>query len=124
MVQDQSKAVNSTISYPKREDTSSVSSDKSPPSMESLLAEATAFGDVDENASLEEKAQKALECPCIQNNKKGPCSPKFANAFKCFLMITAEEKAEAVPEKPMEDYKMIPPRWAVDSPSPNPRQKL
>nr|GEW32746.1 mitochondrial intermembrane space import and assembly protein 40 homolog [Tanacetum cinerariifolium] len=155
MGQDQSKAVNPPISDPKREDTSSVSSDKSPPSMESLLAEATAFGDVDENASLEEKAQKALECPCIQNLKKGPCGPQFTDAFKCFLMSTAEEKgsdcvqpfvalqkciqtnpnafpkdvlendeAEAVPEKPVEDYKMIPPRWAVDSPSPSPRQKL
>ncbi|KAK9073950.1 hypothetical protein SSX86_006544 [Deinandra increscens subsp. villosa] len=145
MGQDQSKLDDSPVPDPKREDSSS------PPSMESLLAEATAFGNEDENASLEEKAQRALECPCIQNLRSGPCGSQFSDAFLCFMKSTAEEKGSdcvnpfvalqkciqtnpnAFPsdvvendeakaeEKPVEDYKIIPPRWSIDKTNPKPK---
>lgn len=42
--------------------------------------------------SLDAKAQKALECPCIADLRNGPCGTSFAEAFLCFLKSTAEEK--------------------------------
>ncbi|PON68141.1 CHCH [Parasponia andersonii] len=63
----------------------------SPPSMESLLAEAAAYGD-DGEESPDAKAQKALECPCIADLRSGPCGGQFSEAFLCFLKSTAEEK--------------------------------
>ncbi|CAA7023439.1 unnamed protein product [Microthlaspi erraticum] len=69
-----------------RDDTSS-----SP--MDSLLAEAAAYGEDDnENESLEAKAQKALDCPCIADLRNGSCGSQFSEAFLCFLKSTAEEK--------------------------------
>ncbi|XP_010248631.1 PREDICTED: mitochondrial intermembrane space import and assembly protein 40 [Nelumbo nucifera] len=62
-----------------------------PTSMEDLIAEATAFGD-NENESLDAKAQKALECPCVAGLRNGPCGTQFSEAFVCFLKSTAEEK--------------------------------
>ncbi|XP_071736910.1 mitochondrial intermembrane space import and assembly protein 40 homolog [Rutidosis leptorrhynchoides] len=157
MGQEQSKTVDTPVQDSKTEDSNSPSTEKSPPSMESLLEEATAFGNEDESASLEAKAQKALDCPCIQDLKSGPCGSQFTEAFKCFLMSTAEEKGsdcvqpfvalqkciqinpdafskdvleddeaeahekETKSEKPVEDYKIIPPRWALESPSPKPK---
>ncbi|KAL8157754.1 mitochondrial intermembrane space import and assembly protein 40 homolog [Apium graveolens] len=116
----------------------------SPPSMESLMAEAAAFGNEDENASLDAKAQKALECPCLDDLRKGPCGSQFSGAFLCFLKSTAEEKGSdcvhpfvalqncikanpgafskdiledeevAKDEKPPQQYKVIPPVWSVE----------
>ncbi|KAM7463238.1 hypothetical protein LguiA_031359 [Lonicera macranthoides] len=63
-----------------------------PPSMDSLIAEAAAFGEEDENASIDEKAQRALDCPCIADLRKGACGTPFSEAFLCFLKSTAEEK--------------------------------
>ncbi|XXG60446.1 hypothetical protein AAC387_Pa04g2356 [Persea americana] len=65
--------------------------DSQPPSMEDLIAEATAFGDGDD-MSLDERAQKALECPCVAELRSGPCGTQFSEAFVCFLRSTAEEK--------------------------------
>ncbi|XP_030470316.1 mitochondrial intermembrane space import and assembly protein 40 homolog [Syzygium oleosum] len=59
--------------------------------MDSLIAEAAAYGD-NENESLDAKAQKALECPCIADLRNGPCGTQFSEAFVCFLKSTAEEK--------------------------------
>lgn len=42
--------------------------------------------------SIEEKAQKALECPCIAGLRNGPCGNQFSKAFLCFLKSTADEK--------------------------------
>ncbi|RAL39992.1 unnamed protein product [Cuscuta campestris] len=63
-----------------------------PPSLDSLIAEAAAYGADDDNESLEKKAEKALECPCIAHLRSGPCGTQFSNAFLCFLKSTAEEK--------------------------------
>ncbi|KAD6454365.1 hypothetical protein E3N88_09071 [Mikania micrantha] len=145
MGQDQSKVTDSPVPDSKIEDSSS------PPSMESLLAEATSFGNEDENASQEAKAQRALECPCIQNLRSGPCGSQFSEAFLCFMKSNAEEKGSdcvhpfvalqrciqtnpnAFPndvlendepeaqEKPPQNYKIIPPRWSVESPNPKPK---
>ncbi|CAH8365148.1 unnamed protein product [Eruca vesicaria subsp. sativa] len=69
------------------------SDDTSSSPMDSLIAEAAAFGeDGNENESLEAKAQKALDCPCIADLRKGSCGSQFTDAFRCFLMSTAEEK--------------------------------
>lgn len=65
--------------------TNEVKTHDSPRSMGSLLAEAASFGNDDENTSLEAKAQKALECPCIQHLTRGPCGSQFSEAFLCFL---------------------------------------
>ncbi|XAR53163.1 hypothetical protein NMG60_11021596 [Bertholletia excelsa] len=62
-----------------------------PPSMESLVAEAMSYSN-EENESLDAKAQKALECPCIAHLRTGPCGSQFSEAFLCFLKSTAEEK--------------------------------
>ncbi|XP_057798158.1 mitochondrial intermembrane space import and assembly protein 40 homolog [Salvia miltiorrhiza] len=62
------------------------------PSLGSLIAEAAAYGDEDSSQSLEAKAQKALECPCIAHLRSGPCGGQFSDAFVCFLKSTAEEK--------------------------------
>ncbi|VVB17492.1 unnamed protein product [Arabis nemorensis] len=67
--------------------------DTSSSPMSSLLAEAAAYGEGDdENESLEAKAQKALDCPCIADLRNGSCGSQFSEAFRCFLMSTAEEK--------------------------------
>ncbi|KAL4580900.1 hypothetical protein LXL04_017106 [Taraxacum kok-saghyz] len=149
MGQDQSKPTDSPVPIPKRSESESEpkpeSESSTPPSMESLLAEATAYGNKDKDLSMEEKAQKALECPCIQNLRSGPCGSQFSDAFLCFLMSTAEEKgsecvipfvalqrciqtnpnafpkdvlenddvAKEEKKKPVEDYKIIPPRSRV-----------
>lgn len=42
--------------------------------------------------SLDAKAEKALECPCIADLRSGPCGVPFSDAFLCFLKSTAEEK--------------------------------
>ncbi|KAF5201646.1 Mitochondrial intermembrane space import and assembly protein 40-like protein [Thalictrum thalictroides] len=63
-----------------------------PDSLEALIAEATAFGD-SEDESLDAKAQKALDCPCVAGLRNGPCGTPFSEAFLCFLKSTAEEKA-------------------------------
>lgn len=60
-------------------------------SMDSLIAEAAAYAN-DENESLDAKAQKALECPCIADLRSGSCGNQFSEAFVCFLKSTAEEK--------------------------------
>ncbi|KAI3419942.1 CHCH domain-containing protein [Psidium guajava] len=59
--------------------------------MDSLIAEAAAYAN-DENESLDAKAQKALECPCIADLRSGPCGNQFSESFVCFLKSTAEEK--------------------------------
>ncbi|KAJ9190635.1 hypothetical protein P3X46_001816 [Hevea brasiliensis] len=114
--------------------------------MESLIAEAVAYGN-NENESLDAKAQRALECPCIADLRNGPCGIQFSDAFLCFLKSTAEEKGsdcvhpfvalqnciKAKPdafskdileeevkkeEKPAQEYRIIPPKWSRESPSP------
>ncbi|KAG6601970.1 Mitochondrial intermembrane space import and assembly protein 40-like protein, partial [Cucurbita argyrosperma subsp. sororia] len=67
------------------------SSSSESPSMESLIAEAAAYGN-EANESLEAKANRALECPCIADLRKGPCGVQFSDAFFCFFKSTAEEK--------------------------------
>ncbi|KAJ0710677.1 putative mitochondrial intermembrane space import and assembly protein [Helianthus annuus] len=144
MGQEQSTVIDSPVPDPKTEDSSSSS-------MESLLAEATAYGNEDENLSPEAKAQKALECPCIQNLRTGPCGSQFSEAFLCFMKSNAEEKgsdcvnpfvalqkciqinpnafpsdvleneeAEAQ-EKPVQDYKIIPPKWSLETANAKPK---
>ncbi|XP_019164092.1 PREDICTED: mitochondrial intermembrane space import and assembly protein 40 homolog [Ipomoea nil] len=62
------------------------------PSLDSLIAEAAAYGAEDANESLDEQAQKALDCPCIAHLRNGACGTQFSDAFLCFLKSTAEEK--------------------------------
>ncbi|KAI9169955.1 hypothetical protein LWI28_020075 [Acer negundo] len=69
--------------------TSSSSSNisQSATSMESLIAEAVAYGD-DEN----EVCSKSLECPCIADLRSGHVGFSFQRRFFCFLKSTSEEK--------------------------------
>ncbi|KAK2635148.1 hypothetical protein Ddye_029940 [Dipteronia dyeriana] len=150
MGQVQSEVVNQT-----QMEQSSSSSNISQPatSMESLIAEAVAYGD-DENKSLDVKAQKALECPCIADLRSGPCGVQFSEAFLCFLKSTSEEKGsdcvhpfvalqncikanpdafskevledEVKEEEPPHEIKVIPPEWSREPkrPKPKPKPKL
>lgn len=45
--------------------------------------------------SIDVKVQKALECPCLDDLKKGPCGSPFIVAFSCYLKSTEEEKVES-----------------------------
>ncbi|KAK7294447.1 hypothetical protein RJT34_17336 [Clitoria ternatea] len=120
-----------------------------PNSLESVLAEAAEYGN-QHTESVEEMAQKALECPCIADLRTGPCGSQFSQAFLCFLKSTAEEKGsdcvnpfvalqnciKANPDafskevleeeeskelEPVEEYKIIPPKWSSESKSPQSR---
>ncbi|KMT18633.1 hypothetical protein BVRB_2g027620 [Beta vulgaris subsp. vulgaris] len=131
------------------DETSKENTNAPPSSMESLIAEAAAYGD-DENESIDAKAQKALECPCIADLRKGSCGSQFSEAFLCFLKSTAEEKGsdcvnpflalqsciksnpDAFPkditgddqvkeEESSANYSILPPKWALESQSPKPR---
>ncbi|XVE92989.1 hypothetical protein REPUB_Repub01dG0151200 [Reevesia pubescens] len=120
-------------------------------SMDSLIAEAAAYGN-DENQSLDAQAQKALECPCVAELRNGACGAQFTEAFLCFLKSTAEEKGsdcvhpfvalqtcikgnpDAFPknileekeevkkeEKPIQEFRILPPIWFKESQSPKPK---
>ncbi|PIA35356.1 hypothetical protein AQUCO_03500029v1 [Aquilegia coerulea] len=114
-----------------------------PDSLEALIAEATAFGD-SEDESLDAKAQKALDCPCVAGLRNGPCGTSFSEAFLCYLKSTAEEKGSDCvhpfvalqncikvnpdafskdivgddeskkKEEETEEYKIIPPTWSKE----------
>ncbi|GMJ03414.1 mitochondrial intermembrane space assembly machinery 40 [Hibiscus trionum] len=122
----------------------------SPSSMDSILAEAAAYGN-DDNQSLEAQAQKALDCPCVAELRNGACGAQFTEAFLCFLKSTAEEKGsdcvhpfvalqtcikgnpDAFPktvmedkevkkeEEPVQEYRIYPPLWFRKSQSPKPK---
>ncbi|CAL0335176.1 unnamed protein product [Lupinus luteus] len=116
-------------------------------SLDSILAEAAAYGNEDpDSESIEAKAQKALECPCVADLRSGACGSQFSEAFLCFLKSTAEEKGsdcvhpfvalqscikanpnafskdilgedESQEVEPIPEYKIIPPRWSKESQS-------
>jgi len=44
--------------------------------------------------SIDVKVEKALECPCLDDLKRGPCGSQFIDAFSCYLKSTKEEKVE------------------------------
>ncbi|XP_062217475.1 mitochondrial intermembrane space import and assembly protein 40 homolog [Phragmites australis] len=64
----------------------------SSPGIEALAAEAMAFDGDRNEESIDVKVQKALECPCLDDLKKGPCGDQFIDAFSCYLKSTKEEK--------------------------------
>ncbi|KAL0379829.1 UNVERIFIED_CONTAM: Mitochondrial intermembrane space import and assembly protein 40 [Sesamum angustifolium] len=72
--------------------TSNSTENSAQPSLDSLIAEAAAYGDEDDNGSLEAKAQKALECPCIAHLRSGPCGVQFSDAFVCFSRAQLKKK--------------------------------
>nr|KJB77024.1 hypothetical protein B456_012G136600 [Gossypium raimondii] len=116
-------------------------------SMDSIIAEAAAYGS-DENL-----AQKALDCPCVAELRNGACGTQFTEAFLCFLKSTAEEKGsdcvhpfvalqtcikgnpdafpkniiedkEVKKEEPIQEYKIYPPIWFKESHKPKRKPKL
>ncbi|XP_028782860.1 mitochondrial intermembrane space import and assembly protein 40 homolog [Neltuma alba] len=118
-------------------------------SLETAIADAVAYGN-EGTESVEVKAKKALECPCIADLRSGPCGNQFSEAFLCFLKSTAEEKGSdcvhpfvalqncikanpnAFPEdilnegeveetEPAQEYKIIPPTWSRESRNPKPK---
>ncbi|KAL6634811.1 hypothetical protein ACP70R_027482 [Stipagrostis hirtigluma subsp. patula] len=70
----------------------SSSAPPSSPGIEALAAEAMAFDGDGNEESIDVKVQKALECPCLDELKKGPCGSQFIDAFSCYLKSTKEEK--------------------------------
>ncbi|KAL1341007.1 hypothetical protein HN51_027507 [Arachis hypogaea] len=129
----------------------STSNNSNSTSLDSVLAEAAAYGNNDDTEeSIEAKAQRALECPCIADLRTGPCGFQFSEAFLCFLKSTAEEKGsdcvspfvalqscikanpnafskdvlgEDESEKPesTQEYKILPPQWSREPQSPKSR---
>ncbi|KAL0914008.1 hypothetical protein M5K25_017505 [Dendrobium thyrsiflorum] len=110
----------------------------SPPT--TSFPEATAEGG-DENETLDQKAQRALECPCVADLRKGPCGSQFSEAFVCFIKSTAEEKGsdcvspfvalqncirsnpdafskdvleDEDQEEEVQEYKFYPPSWSKE----------
>lgn len=141
MGQAESVAVAAETSSPASTHTAASTAESAPSSLEILLAEATNYGGNDENESLDVKAQRALECPCVADLRKGPCGTQFSEAFVCFIKSTAEEKGsdcvspfialqncikanpdafskdimeeeETKEEEETQEYKIIPPSWA------------
>ncbi|KAL2336434.1 hypothetical protein Fmac_010880 [Flemingia macrophylla] len=121
-----------------------------PTCLESALAEAAAYGSQQHPESVEAMAQKALECPCIADLRTGPCGSQFSEAFLCFLKSTTEEKGsdcvhpfvalqscikanpnafsediigedESKESEPIQEYKILPPKWSKESKSPKSR---
>ncbi|CAL5020686.1 unnamed protein product [Urochloa decumbens] len=68
-------------------------SSRSPPSpgIEALAA-ALAFNGESNEESIDVDVQKALECPCLDDLKRGLCGSQFIDAFSCYLKSTKEEK--------------------------------
>nr|XP_033511714.1 mitochondrial intermembrane space import and assembly protein 40 homolog isoform X2 [Nicotiana tomentosiformis] len=98
MGQVQSEAIDNRSQSDLSKASKATSADESPPqSLDSLIAEAAAYGEDGENESIDEKARKALECPCIAHLRSGPCGNQFSDAFLCFLKSTAEEKGADIP---------------------------
>ncbi|XP_027334931.1 mitochondrial intermembrane space import and assembly protein 40 homolog [Abrus precatorius] len=126
--------------------TPTTNNSSNPISLESALAEAAEYGNQN-TESVEAMSQKALECPCIADLRTGPCGSQFSEAFLCFLKSTAEEKGsdcvhpfvalqsciKANPDafskdilgedeskelEPIQEYKIIPPKWSKESQSP------
>ncbi|RCV07474.1 hypothetical protein SETIT_1G247700v2 [Setaria italica] len=62
------------------------------PGIEALAAEALAFDGGSNEESIDVTVQKALECPCLDDLKRGPCGSQFIDAFSCYLKSTKEEK--------------------------------
>jgi len=62
------------------------------PGIEALAAEALAFDGQSNEESIDVKVEKALECPCLDDLKRGPCGSQFIDAFSCYLKSTKEEK--------------------------------
>nr|XP_027098861.1 mitochondrial intermembrane space import and assembly protein 40 homolog [Coffea arabica] len=95
----------------------------------------------DAEGSVEEKAQRALEWPCIAHLRTGPCGFQFSDAFLCYapekgsdcvrpfvaLQSCIKANADAFSEdileddeikkeeKPSKEYKVYPPLWSVES---------
>jgi len=44
--------------------------------------------------SIDVTVEKALECPCFDDLKRGPCGSQFIDAFSCYVKSTKEEKVE------------------------------
>jgi hypothetical protein len=42
--------------------------------------------------SLDSRIAQALDCPCVQNLKQGPCGELFVTTFTCFHKSRAEPK--------------------------------
>lgn len=120
-----------------------------PTSLESVLEEAAEYGSQN-TESVEAMAQKALECPCIADLRTGSCGSQFSEAFLCFLKSTTEEKGsdcvhpfvalqscikanpdafskdilgedESKESEPIQEYKILPPKWSRESQSPKSR---
>ncbi|KAG5008912.1 hypothetical protein JHK87_017427 [Glycine soja] len=134
-------------------ETQTTTNDTSNPiSLESVLAEAAEYGSQQHTESVEEMAQKALECPCIADLRTGSCGSQFSEAFLCFLKSTSEEKGsdcvhpfvalqsciKANPDafskdilggaedeskelEPVQEYKILPPKWSRKPQSPKSR---
>ncbi|PNX80011.1 mitochondrial intermembrane space import and assembly protein 40-like [Trifolium pratense] len=122
------------------------SNSSNPTSLESVIAEAQAYGNQN-TENIDEMLQKALDCPCIADLKNAGCGAQFSDAFLCFLKSTSEEKGsecvnpfialqncikanpnafskdiqgedESKESEPVQEYKIIPPDWSKESQKP------
>lgn len=57
--------------------------------------------------SIDVTVQKALECPCLDDLKRGPCGSQFIDAFSCYLKSTKEEKVDLVNFRNLSDLHRV-----------------
>eukprot|EP00897_Mesotaenium_endlicherianum_P005477 jgi/Mesen1/4958/ME000248S04240 len=57
---------------------------------EALAAEAG--GEGEEELDDDERARRALACPCVAELRDGPCGESFVEAFTCYIKSKADEK--------------------------------
>ncbi|WIA29492.1 hypothetical protein OEZ86_011993 [Tetradesmus obliquus] len=48
--------------------------------------------DVEEEEQLDRRIEQALECPCVDDLKSGPCGELFVTTFTCYHKSRAEPK--------------------------------
>lgn len=48
--------------------------------------------DSDDEEALDRRIAEALDCPCVEELKSGPCGELFVNTFTCYQKSRAEPK--------------------------------
>lgn len=55
-------------------------------------ADAIAFAKPASTQALDRRIAEALDCPCVEDLKSGPCGELFVNTFTCYQKSRAEPK--------------------------------
>jgi intermembrane space import and assembly protein 40 len=78
----------STAAFAEAEQPPSATASAQAPQPDPIAGGDSTLPDPDDEKSIEE----ALNCPCIDGMKEGPCGEVFVSAYRCFLESKAEER--------------------------------